>query len=42
MDKQKTKALKAIYKIFCEDVITRHRLPETLSEYVRESTTYIF
>ncbi|MCI8417882.1 MAG: hypothetical protein HFI33_10405 [Lachnospiraceae bacterium] len=32
-DTSKNKALKSIYKRFCEDVIKRHHLPPTLREY---------
>ncbi|MGD9568073.1 MAG: hypothetical protein AB7V48_07060 [Sedimentibacter sp.] len=35
------KALKSIYKRYCEDVIKRHKLPHTLAEYITESMNYI-
>lgn len=35
------KALKSIYKRYCEDVIRRHNLPTTLSDYVISSIDYI-
>lgn len=35
------KALKSIYKRFCEDVIKRHKLPPTLVDYVRVSKDYL-
>ena len=34
-------ALKSTYKRFCEDVIRRHHLPQTLTEYVKASAAYI-
>lgn len=40
-DVSNNKAFKSVYKRFCEDVIKRHRLPGTLSEYVKESIPYI-
>lgn len=35
------KALKSLYKRYCEDVIKRHKLPATLREYFQESVEYI-
>lgn len=40
-DKSKSKGLKAIYKRYCADVIKRHRLPKTLSEYIMKSKDYL-
>jgi len=40
-DTSNNKALKSAYKRYCEDVIKRHRLPSTLSEYVKASIDYI-
>ena len=40
-DKSNFKGLKSIYKKHCADVIKRHRLPETLSEYIKESQDYL-
>lgn len=40
-DCSNNKALKAIYKRYCEDVIKRHRLPHTLKEYFLASTDYL-
>lgn len=40
-DNSKSKALKSIYKRYCEDVIRRHHLPPTLKEYVIASAEYI-
>ena len=40
-DNSNNKALKSIYKRYCEDVIKRHKLPATLKEYVVASTNYI-
>ena len=40
-DTSNNKALKAIYKRFCEDVIKRHGLPKTLLEYINESKEYL-
>lgn len=40
-DKEYNKALKSIYKRFCEDVIKRHKLPPKLSEYVIASQDYL-
>lgn len=40
-DKSNTKGLKSIYKKYCADVIKRHGLPRTLSEYIRESKDYL-
>lgn len=35
------KALKSLYKKYCEDVIKRHKLPSTLSEYVQANEQYL-
>lgn len=35
------KALKSLYKRYCEDVIKRHKLPATLREYFQKSVEYI-
>lgn len=35
------KALKSVYKRYCEDVIKRHKLPHTLSEYIKVSQDYL-
>lgn len=40
-DTSKNKALKSIYKRYCEDVIKRHKLPHTLREYFIASERYI-
>lgn len=40
-DKTKSKALKSIYKEYCEDVIRRHKLPGTLSEYIKANIDYL-
>lgn len=40
-DTSKNKALKSIYKRYCEDVIKRHKLPHTLREYFIASEKYI-
>ena len=40
-DNSNNKALKSIYKRYCEEVIKRHKLPATLKEYVVASTNYI-
>lgn len=40
-DTSNNKALKSAYKRYCEDVIKRHKLPSTLSEYVKASIDYI-
>lgn len=40
-DTSKNKAFKSVYKRYCEDVIKRHHLPRTLSEYVIASSEYI-
>ena len=40
-DTSNNKALKAVYKKYCKDVIRRHRLPPTLNEYIRDSIPYI-
>jgi len=39
--KEHNKALKSIYKRYCEDVIKRHKLPATLVEYVQENLNYL-
>jgi hypothetical protein len=40
-DNKNNKALKSLYKRYCEDVIKRHKLPATLKEYVLASKNYI-
>ncbi len=40
-DMSHNKALKAIYKRYCEDVIKRHKLPQTLKEYFLACQNYI-
>lgn len=35
------KALKAVYKTYCEDVIRRHRLPKKLSDYIEAFKAYL-
>ncbi len=40
-DTSRNKALKSIYKRYCEDVIRRHKLPPTLREYFLASQLYI-
>ena len=40
-DKSNSKALKAMYKRFCADVIKRHHLPNTLGEYIKASQDYL-
>ena len=40
-DSSNNKALKSIYKRYCEDVIKRHKLPATLKEYFLASAGYI-
>ena len=40
-DNSYNKALKSIYKKYCEDVIKRHKLPPTLREYFLASVDYI-
>jgi hypothetical protein len=40
-DNTKSKALKAIYKRYCADVIKRHHLPKTLGEYIIASQNYL-
>lgn len=40
-DNTKNRALKSVYKKYCEDVIKRHRLPATLKEYFLKSAAYI-
>ena len=39
--KKHDKALKSIYKRYCEDVIKRHKLPPKLLDYVKESSKFI-
>lgn len=38
---ENNKALKSVYKKYCEDVIKRHKLPSTLFEYIRASQDYL-
>lgn len=40
-DNSNSKGLKAIYKKYCADVIKRHGLPATLSEYIKVSRDYL-
>lgn len=40
-DKSNSKALKAVYKRCCADVIKRHKLPPTLGEYIKASQDYL-
>ncbi len=40
-DKTYAKALKAIYKRYCGDVIKRHKLPQTLSDYIVQCQDYL-
>ena len=40
-DKSHNKALKSLYKGFCDDVIKRYKLPGTLVEYMRLFNEYI-
>lgn len=40
-DNSNGKALKSMYKKYCVDVIQRHGLPSTLSEYIRASQEYL-
>lgn len=40
-DNSNSKGLKAIYKKYCADVIKRHGLPATLSEYIKASQDYL-
>ena len=40
-DNSNRKGLKAIYKKYCADVIKRHGLPATLSEYIKASQDYL-
>lgn len=40
-DNTNSKALKAIYKKYCADVIRRHGLPKTLGEYIIASKDYL-
>ena len=40
-DNTNGKALKAIYKRYCSDVIKRHELPKTLGEYIIASKEYL-
>ena len=35
------KALKAIYKKYCADVIKRHKLPSTLHDYIMSVKDYL-
>lgn len=38
---QELEDLKSMYKKYCVDVIKRHGLPSTLSEYIRASQEYL-
>ena len=40
-DCSNNRALKSIYKRYCEDVIKRHKLPATLKEYFLASADYL-
>lgn len=40
-DNSNSKALKSIYKKYCADVIKRHRLPGTLSDYIKANKDYL-
>ena len=40
-DNSNSKALKAIYKRYCADVIKRHQLPKTLGEYIIACQNYL-
>jgi len=40
-DSSNSKGLKSIYKKYCADVIKRHGLPLTLSEYIKASQEYL-
>ncbi|MBQ3545699.1 MAG: hypothetical protein IJA34_12065 [Lachnospiraceae bacterium] len=40
-DKSYCKGLKSMYKKYCADVIKRHKLPKTFSEYIKESQKYL-
>ncbi len=40
-DSSNNKAIRSIYKRFCDDVIKRHKLPKTFREYFDESKNYI-
>lgn len=40
-DSTNGKALKAVYKRYCADVIKRHKLPKTLSDYIIASKEYL-
>ncbi|MBT9777094.1 hypothetical protein GPL15_11335 [Clostridium sp. MCC353] len=40
-DKSNSKGLKSIYKKYCADVIRRHNLPATFSEYIKSSLDYL-
>lgn len=40
-DNSNSKGLKSIYKKYCADVIKRHGLPSTLSEYIKASQDYL-
>ena len=40
-DNSYSRALKAMYKKYCADVIKRHGLPKTLGEYIKASKDYL-
>lgn len=40
-DNSNAKALKAIYKRYCADVIKRHGLPKTLGDYIIAVKDYL-
>lgn len=40
-DSTNGKALKAVYKRYCADVIKRHKLPKTLGDYIIASKEYL-
>lgn len=40
-DSSNNKALKSVYKRYCEDVIKRHNLPKTLKDYILASANYL-
>lgn len=40
-DNSNSKGLKSMYKRYCADVIKRHELPQTLSEYIKACKDYI-
>ena len=40
-DNSNSKGLKALYKKYCADVIKRHGLPATLSDYIKASQDYL-